>query len=673
LLVRLATVEKGLYGISHQEVLNGRRHAVAASSLRLSRQGEAVAFHIEPDRERFAPGSMLYFVSEGAAANPYGNEAVYELETSSEGVRMETAAAAPAGEITPYYFQRLEAEENPLYQAALVDAPDLWLWERLLAPVVKGYWFHPSGLAESSESSRLEVWFQGTSDLPEDPDHHVRVYVNGTFVAEASWDGKRARQIRAELAPGLLYEGENLLELENVGDTGARYSSVTLNRFEVIYPRVAVAEGGNLEGLWTQSGRAVVSGLGGEAHVLDVTEPARPRWLRGAVAGAEGLSFSAEAEKRYLVVSATAVSTPQVRKPSASTLKSRWNQADYVVIGPAAFLEAAEPLLALRRSQGLATRAVPIEAIYSEFGYGEPVPQSIQDFLTYAYHRWSSPSVRYVLLIGDGTYDFKDYGQTGVKNHVPPLIVKTTYLWTVSDPAYVSVNGEDELPDLAIGRLPAATIEEARAMVEKILAYESPRLTPRGPVVLVADNPDPAGDFVANAEEIAAGLLLGQTQRKIYLPQLGTAPTRSAILQAFDEGAALMSYIGHGGIQLWAHENILNIWDVASLGPQAEQPLLLTMNCLNGYFHFPYFNSLAEELLKAGDKGVIAAFSPSGLSLNASAHIYHKALLNELFHQDHTRLGDAVLAAQAVYADTGAFPELLSIYHLLGDPALTLR
>ena len=97
------------------------------------------------------------------------------------------------------------------------------------------------------------------------------------------------------------------------------------------------------------------------------------------------------------------------------------------------------------------------------------------------------------------------------------------------------------------------------------------------------------------------------------------------------------------------------------------------MTCLNGYFHFPYFNSLAEELVKARDKGAIAAFSPSGLSLNGPANLYHEALLQELFNGNHERLGDAVLAAQESYAASGAFPELLSIYHLLGDPALTLR
>ena len=33
---------------------------------------------------------------------------------------------------------------------------------------------------------------------------------------------------------------------------------------------------------------------------------------------------------------------------------------------------------------------------------------------------------------------------------------------------------------------------------------------------------------------------------------------------------------------------------------------------------------------------------------------------------------DAVLAAQEAYATTGAFPDLLRIYHLFGDPALKL-
>lgn len=253
-------------------------------------------------------------------------------------------------------------------------------------------------------------------------------------------------------------------------------------------------------------------------------------------------------------------------------------------------------------------------------------------------------------------------------------MVKTSYLWTASDPSYAAVNGDDILPDLSIGRLPAATVEQVRAMVEKIVAYETGEAgLHRSAVVLVADNSDRAGNFEADADRLAATVLASKNPEKIYLRQLGTAETRNAIVERFNGGASLMSYLGHGAIHLWADENFFNTGDVASLGLQSQQPLLITMNCLNGYFHFPYFNSIAEELVLARDKGAIAAFSPSGLSLNGPANLYHQALLQELFNGSHGRLGDAILAAQEAYAETGVFPELLSIYHLLGDPALTLK
>jgi hypothetical protein len=97
------------------------------------------------------------------------------------------------------------------------------------------------------------------------------------------------------------------------------------------------------------------------------------------------------------------------------------------------------------------------------------------------------------------------------------------------------------------------------------------------------------------------------------------------------------------------------------------------MTCSNGYFVSPWTNAISEKLTLVPDKGAIAAFSPSGLSLNDAAHVYHRALAQELEGGTHTRIGDLVLAAQRQYLDSGAFPELLSMYHLFGDPGLRLR
>ena len=77
--------------------------------------------------------------------------------------------------------------------------------------------------------------------------------------------------------------------------------------------------------------------------------------------------------------------------------------------------------------------------------------------------------------------------------------------------------------------------------------------------------------------------------------------------------------------------------------------------------------------MKAEGKGAIATFAPSGMSVNGPAGVYHEALLAELVSGRHERLGDAVLAAQVTYANNGALPELLSLYHLFGDPALIIQ
>ena len=114
-----------------------------------------------------------------------------------------------------------------------------------------------------------------------------------------------------------------------------------------------------------------------------------------------------------------------------------------------------------------------------------------------------------MLLLGDSTYDPRNFIGTSQPSPLPALWTKTSYLWTVSDPLLAAVNGEDALPDLAIGRLPATTVEEAQTLVEKLIAWEDSGQGLSGAAALVADNPDLAGDFEANARDIAQSFLAG--------------------------------------------------------------------------------------------------------------------------------------------------------------------
>jgi hypothetical protein len=672
---RLVTRERGLYALRYEDLFGARRRAALSSGLRLSRLGMPVPYHLEPSSRPFGPGSTLYFVSDGAALNPYGNEAVYELESGVSGPTMDVVDALPRGSSSSldFYWRVLEREENNYYQAALLDAPDLWLWDLVSSGQTKPFPFDVSALRAGDAEPSLEVHLQGASDFLADPDHHVRIYVNGMYVAESSWNGKEARKVLAEVPFSLLHEGENVLEIENVGDTGAAYSMVMLDRFSLRYARRPVAEAGSLSGDFSASGVTEVSGIGAGATLVDLTAES-PRWLRATVLP-DGVRFGVVAGHRYFVAGRDALRKPEMRPARPQRLLGAAHSTSYLAIGPRSYLDAASDLLRHRREQGLMVEAVATEDIYDELGHGEKRPEAIREFIAYAYEFWGSPAapLRYVLLLGDGTYDFKDHIGLGPRNEVPPLMVRTRYLWTASDPTLAMVHGDDPLPDLSIGRLPASSEEQARLLAGKIVAYEATALGLEGRVVLVADNPDSAGNFDADAREIATYVPRDRNVRLVSLSQEGVPETRVSIRSAFDEGASVLSYLGHGGIQLWASENILDTSAVSLLARQEEQPILLTMNCLNGYFHFPFFDSLSEALVEADGRGAIAAISPTGLSLDEPAHIFHREMMKALFDPRYERLGDAVLAAEEAYAETGAFPELLRIYHLIGDPALKLR
>jgi len=715
-LAFLVTHERGLHAVAFDALFPQGSPGIRPFQLALSHQGTPVAFRVQPNPLRFEAGSRILFWSDGADANPDANEAVFRLARAPGGLTMPTRDAAPHGTPVAEIQATARFERNLRYQPALLEAPDLWLWDLVLSPASKAFAFDlPGLLASSSSPARLSVALQGGSDFPAEGDHHLRFFVNGSLVTETSWDGMTPHAVSVELPAALLQETGNSLEILNLGDTGAAYSLVYLDRFALDYPRTTRARDGHLEGTAPLAGTlsldAVVASasatplvpvaaparssaaafrsplpgpapeLASGALLLDTTDTALPVLLTGAVASLQpqpdgssrdALAFRAEGGHRYLALAETALLSPEIRAPRPSSLRDTANAADWIVVAPDAFLDAAQNLAEHRQAQGLDSRVVSIQDVFQDFGFGEAHPQALRDFLAFAFHSWAQPP-RYVLLLGDATYDPKDFLNTGVESRIPSPSVSTSFLWTASDPLLAAVNGSDTLPDLALGRLSASTPDEAQLLVAKLIAWETAGFSLDGKAVLVSDNPDTAGDFDSDAQEIATTLLANRETLQIRLSELGKTATRNAIFSAFDHGASLLSYIGHGAAAVWASENLLNIWDLPSFAPQPEQPFVLTLNCLNGYFTMPTVDSLAEALVKADGRGAIAALSPSSMSLNNAAHLYHKLLLAELVSGSHTRLGDALLAAQLAYANSGAFPELLDVYHLFGDPGTRIH
>ena len=181
------------------------------------------------------------------------------------------------------------------------------------------------------------------------------------------------------------------------------------------------------------------------------------------------MRFRAEAGHRYVVPSREGLLAPRIERPVPLDPAGRREPgglpadraARVPARGGAVACAAGEP--------GLTTMAVAFEEIAEVFGQGQPKAEAIRDFLAYAYHSWSRPSPRYVVLLGDASYDPRHFLTTSWVSPLPALWAKTSYLWTVSDPALAAVNGTDAIPDLAIGRLPAQTPAEAEALVSKLL------------------------------------------------------------------------------------------------------------------------------------------------------------------------------------------------------------
>ena len=206
------------------------------------------------------------------------------------------------------------------------------------------------------------------------------------------------------------------------------------------------------------------------------------------------------------------------------------------------------------------------EEIASEFGHGQPSAEAIQSFLAYAFHSWSRPSPRYVLLLGDSTYDPRNFTR-----HVAPLAAAGALgedVATCGPPPTRARRGQRRRRAARPRDRPAAG-HDARAgrrrWSPKLIAWEDSGQGLAGTAALVADNPDLAGDFEADVRTWRRASSRAARRRSPTLSELG-AQTRPSILDALNSGLSLLGYVGHGGAAVWACENVLNSWDVPSLG-----------------------------------------------------------------------------------------------------------
>jgi hypothetical protein len=692
----LAAVEVGQTGLTEISFESLAGAGLSAGSLNphtllLSRDGKPIPTEWDGDNdEQFEAGERILFYA-ALRFSRYSRTDVYYLsQGSAPGLAMESRPADPQGLPVGAARVDLAAEKNLIYTPDCYCAPlpagrdgDRWVWQALQRPDLAEASF-PFDLPDldPGQPASVTVWMIGYTDIEGMQDHRVNVALNGTNLGSLDWDGKQAVEQTFTIPGAALKTGENTLDLALPGVAGVSVEGAWLDAFTIHYGRLATAASGEAASFRGGASRqAYTLRLESEAgrRAYDVSDPDGPVKLEGITTAPGGILTLGDpaggGERTYWVTTENGIISPAGVRPVPPLSTAQETGADYLLIAPDAFLPALADLIALRQSQGLKVAVERPQAVYHAYGDGRTDPEAIRRFLADAYTRWS-PRPAYVLLVGDGTADPKQYHPASSETILPPYLADVDP-WageTAADNRFVMLEGEDNLPEMLIGRLPVNNLLETQAVVQKLVQYELEPAAGRWntKVVFVADDPDEGGNFPGASELSAASLPLPfSPERQYYTPPAVTASSiRQGLLAAWQAGAGLLMYTGHASIHQWAVERFLHIDDVPGLQNGSLQPILLEMTCFTGSFQVPGFATLDETLLRQPQAGVAAAWGSTGLGIVTGHESLAAGFLGTLTQASPARLGDAALAGKLrLAAEKPVFLELVDTYTLLGDPA----
>ena len=719
--LRVRTAGRGLYRLTYDDLLAAGVPLATTdvATFSMSYRGQPVAIELLDNGDAsFDPGELVLFYAQPYQGRYESNNVYWFTYGGDPGLRMAQRTVTPTGSepVVTTITRTLHVENNIEYRSDFPRPQDADHWfDTPLSPddlagtstLTRTYTL-PVVDPLSGGAARIQAALHGGANRPPNPDKSIALTLNSHPVALHQWEGMTyfvsddsVPSDWLDGAPNRIHLTASTAQLPGIG-----FYSVSPDWVRITYPSLASAQGDRLYIEAMAEGAAQVAASGfttSTIRVYDLRDPSQPvRLLTTAAQPAGGgytISFWDEdlPGPAYYLSSVAALSAPAAIAPD---LPSSWrmpgHQADYIAVVHRSLWDAIDPLLAHRTADGMAVAKVDVQDIYDEWNDGLRDPEAIRGFLRYAYHCWNGADCdpltpppnppTYVLLVGDGHYDFTGASGTTYPNLIPPYLIHIDP-WlgeTAADNRYASVDGPDDyLPEMALGRVPARTPADVTAVVNKIIAYES---APAGPwqerVVFVADNYlDPAGNFHALSNDVRLNWLpAAYSDSTIYYnaDYFSGAAMRTAIKAAFDADALVIQWFGHGSRFRWGSVSMFNILDVPTLASNNVWPFTASYTCWTGYFinllTTGNGQSLGEALLLTPQRGSVADLSPSGLHIGDALLIFNRGLTQAQFQQRIKRVGLAVDEAKYYYySNTASFPDVIDTMVLFGDPATKLR
>jgi len=469
-----------------------------------------------------------------------------------------------------------------------------------------------------------------------------------------------------------------------------------------------------------------LSGFSETPFVWDVTDPANYLSLQPSVSGNIvniQIEMPVDSTPREFVAftesAAIPISSASMVPVSNQDLHGITSFPEFVIVTPGAFSASATRLADHRRAEGMDVLVVDVDEIYNEFSGGVQDVRALRDYFKFLYDRAPDEAsmLRYVLLLGDGHYDYRELA--GRQQDINWLIPFETAETLITDASFTSddyfgllddnegiwkygsfTTVSTERVDIGIGRLPADSPAMADLLIDKIFRYEDTATfgSWRSTYLAIADDGPTGLAGIQNdkdlhvqnidqvAEFIRGPLYPDLNVRKIYAESFERVfqngfkipEAKKEINDAVNSGLLVFNYAGHGGPDGLAQEQIFTKEDAEALTNRDRLAIFITATCSFGWWDLDDTSSGAEELLYNPDGGAVALLTTVRLvytsgdttSLNAGLN---RALNEALFTEDENgrgrRLGDVMRLTKNTRVGLQGNSRK---FNLLGDPSMRI-
>ena len=378
--------------------------------------------------------------------------------------------------------------------------------------------------------------------------------------------------------------------------------------------------------------------------------------------------------------------------------QGQFQDVDYLIITPNYLNNQAERLANFhRKNSGMSVKVVNLDVIYQEFCSGKQDIGAIRNFVKYVYDNASIPSkrVKYLCLFGDTSFDPKNILKTN--SCIVPIysdvrsfslsnsFISDDFFGLMNDNEGNMTNGTSSGLDIAVGRMLVNNPAQADQMVDKVLEYHDVKSYGRwrNNFVLISDDVDKQGEFILQqgldnlGDQIFAQkpfVNIKKIHSDSYVQETAAGgkrypKARQDLINAFEQGALVFSYFGHGGEEGLASERLWDNSDGLTLTNQYKYPLFVTITCEFTRFDNPFKLSGGEILFNNPKGGAISLVTTTRLIFISTGLDINNALSANLYGLNSNSLGSMAEALRKAKNSYGS--GALMVFYI-GDPATML-